>query len=126
MTFSIHFERSNRFARVEVSGPASLKNHIDLIERAARDTMQHRDMRVLADLRGVIGRLGFTDQFFLGDVMSQQLAHLERLAVIVRDDPSTYIGPRVATRKGLSLVAFQDEAQAVAWLMEDVMLNASP
>jgi hypothetical protein len=72
----------------------------------------------MVDLRRVIGRLNFTDQFFIGDVVGQKLAHLERLASLVPGDPSSYNSETVANRKGLNLRSFDSEERALAWLSE--------
>jgi hypothetical protein len=73
---------------------------------------------VLCDLRQVIGRLGFTDQFFIGDVVAQKLQHVEKLATLVASDPASYNSPKVASRLGLNIRTFDSEAEAIAWLQE--------
>jgi hypothetical protein len=118
MPFTITVRRLPAYTRYDVSGPASLKNYFDLIEQAATETVADKVKRAMVDLRGVIGRLNFTDQFFIGDVVGQKLPHLERLATLVADDPASYNSPKVATRKGVNLCTFDDEEKAVAWLLD--------
>jgi len=124
MPFIIDFQRLPAYLRYEVAGPPSLKNYFDLIEACEKETLSRGDRCVLVVLRGVTGRLPFTDQFFIGDVVGEKLAHLHKLAAVVRDDPSSYNSAKVAVRKGLNLRAFADEAQAVEWLTEQPDVNA--
>ena len=118
MPFTVKVERQPHYVRFAVAGPASLKNYFDLIDYAAKETTTAGDQFVMVDLRGVAGRLSFTDQFFIGDVVSQKLTRLQRLATVVPDDPTTYNSEKVANRKGINLRSFADEAQAIVWLRE--------
>ena len=116
MPFSITVERTRDYVRFNVAGPPSLKNYFDLIEVAAKQTLAERDRCGLVDLRGVTGRLSFTDQFFIGDVVGQKLTHLAKLATLVADDPQSYTSPKVATRKGVNIRTFAIEDEAIGWL----------
>lgn len=118
MPFSITMERSAHFVRFRVSGPASIQNYFDLIEEAALETQQQGDTRGLVDLRNVTGRLKFTDQFFIGELVGRKLKHLHRLASLVSSDPTSYNSETVANRSGVNLRSFDDEAKALAWLLE--------
>jgi hypothetical protein len=117
MPFTVTARRFPEYVRFDVQGPASLKNYFDLIDDAARETLAHGDKRAMVDLRGVAGRLNFTDQFFIGDVVGKKLTHLVKLAVVVPDDPATYNSDRVANRNGVNQRSFADEEQAIGWLL---------
>jgi hypothetical protein len=117
MPFTIAVRRMPRHVLFEVSGPASLKNYFDLIDEAARVTLAHGDRLAMVDLRGVVGRLSFTDQFFIGDVVGQKLPHLHRLSSLVAGDPTSYNSEKVAVRKGVNLRSFDSEEAALAWLL---------
>jgi hypothetical protein len=119
MSFAITVQRRPHFVRYEVKGPASLKNYSDLIDEAARQTATDRDRRAMVDLRGVLGRLHFTDQFFIGELVVRKLQHLDRLATVVPDDPATYTSEKVAARHGFQLRGFVSEEEAQAWLSEE-------
>ena len=118
MPFTVNFERSPQYLRVWVAGPASLKNYFDLIDDAGRETAEHGDRQALVDLRNVIGRLKFTDQYVIGEVVGKKLQHLRKLASLVASDPTSYNSETVANRNGVNLRSFDDEAEAVAWLLE--------
>jgi len=125
MPFTIARASTADFARYDVSGPPSVKNYFDLIEDAARETLAAHDKLVLVDLRGVTGRLSFTDQFFIGEVVGEKLAHLRKVAVLVADDPGSYNSPKVAQRKGVNVQTFGREEEAVAWLTEEKRASTS-
>ena len=118
MPFTIDIQRLPGYVRFNVAGPPSLKNYFDLIESAAKESLSHGDKRLLNDLRAVTGRLSFTDQFFIGEIVGDKLAHIERLAVIVPDDPDSYNSPKVAQRKGMNIRSFASEEAAIAWLID--------
>ena len=118
MPFTIAIERSIGYVRFNVAGPPSLKNYFDLIELAAKDMEASGQKYGLVDLRGVTGRLSFTDQFFIGDVVGQKLANVTKIATLVPDDPESYNSPKVARRKGVDVRTFNDEAAAIAWLTD--------
>jgi hypothetical protein len=118
MPFSITAHRLPTHVRYDVEGPPSLKNYFDLIERAAKETLEQGALNALVDLRGVTGRLSFTDQFFIGDVVGQKLQHLRKLATLVPDAPESYNSQKVAVRQGVNIRTFGSEAEALAWLAE--------
>ena len=118
MPFDVVISRTPRYVRFDVAGPPSLKNYFDLIEQAEKETLATGETLGLVDLRRVTGRLSFTDQLFIGDVVGQKLTHLDKLASLVPDDPESYNSPKVAQRKGLNIRSFASENEAIAWLAE--------
>ena len=117
MPFNVTIDRSPQFVRFRVAGPASLENYFELIEQAASDTQAAGDTLGLVDLRGVEGRLKFTDQYFIGELVGAKLKHLRKLATLVSSDPTSYNSETVANRSGVNSRTFDDEAKALAWLM---------
>jgi len=118
MPFVVTVERTPHYMRFNVTGSASLKNYFDLIETAAKETLANRDELLMVDIRRVAGRLSFTDQFFIGEVVAQKLTHVRKVANLVASDPDSYNSEKVATRKGVNLRSFDSEQQAIAWLRE--------
>lgn len=116
MPFDVLVRKMPGYVRFDVAGPPSLKNYFDLIEQAAKETLAGGERSALVDLRGVTGRLGFTDQLFIGDVVGEKLAHMHKVASLVADDPDSYNSPRVAQRKGVNIRSFGSEEAALAWL----------
>jgi len=119
MPFIVTVHRPPKFIRFNVAGPASLQNYFDLIEHAALETSRHGDRLGLVDLRGVVGRLKFTDQFVIGEAVGSKLQHLTRLASLVASDPTSYNSETVANRTGVNLRSFDDEEKALDWLLQE-------
>jgi hypothetical protein len=117
MPFTVNIARRPDHVRFNVAGHASLKNYFDLIDDAARETLAHGDTLGMLDLCEVLGRLRFTEQFFIGEMAGKKLAHMVRLAVLVAGDPGSYNSETVARRKGVDLRVFDDEGKALAWLL---------
>ena len=117
MPFVVSIKRLPQYARFNVGGQASQKNYFDLIELAAGETLKHGDTLALVDLRKVLGRLRFTDQFFIGELVAKTLPHLKRLAALVAGDPRSYNSGTVARRQGVELHTFASEPEAIAWLL---------
>jgi hypothetical protein len=118
MPFAVTIERTPHYVRINVTGSASLKNYFDLIEGAAKEMARAGDELVMVDLRRVLGRLSFTDQFFIGEIVGEKLASIRKLASLVADDPGSYNSEKVANRKGVNLRTFSSEERAIAWLRE--------
>lgn len=114
---TFHSERSAQFACFRVSGPCSVDNYALLVEQTASITRTAHDSCMLMDLREVSGRLRFTDQLYIGGLMGLQLAHLKRLAVLVRHEPSSYHAAKVASHEGINLRYFTVEEEARSWLL---------
>lgn len=119
MAFAIDIQRTARFVRYRVSGPASLESYFELIEQAAGETVLNGDTLALVDLRGVIGRLKFTDQYFIGELVGQKMGHLVKLASLVGSDPTSYNSDTVVKRSGLNQCSFDDGEKALAWLLQE-------
>jgi hypothetical protein len=118
MPFVVTVERTPHYVRFNVTGSASLKNYFDLIEGAGKDTVMNGDKLLMVDLRQVVGRLSFTDQFFIGEIVAEKLTHIHKLANLVAADPSSYNSEKVANRRGVNLRSFDSEQRAIAWLCE--------
>ena len=118
MPFTVRITRPGEYVRFDVDGPPSLKNYFDLIDGAAKEIAATGEKVLLVDLRGVTGRLSFTDQFFIGDVVGDKLPQVFKLAVLVPEAPDSYNSPKVAQRKGVNIRPFDDEAAAIDWLVQ--------
>jgi hypothetical protein len=120
VTFLVSLKTLPGYVRCDVRGQASLKSFTSLLEGAAKATEAVRGARVLLDLRGVSGRLSFTEQFLLGELVAEKLPHLGRVASLVPPDDIPRNAERVATRSGLLISVFTSEPEAISWLTEIV------
>jgi hypothetical protein len=104
---------------VAVAGPASIREFVELIGTIGQETIYWSDRRVVVDLRGVEGELTPTDQAFIGELVAQDLAHIERMASIVPPARLTRNSERAARELGSQLRVFDDEDEALAWIASE-------
>jgi len=116
MGFAVSITRFSQYVQVTVSGPTSIKGFVDLVDTLGADTLFWSDRRVLADLRGVEGELTPTEQIFLGELVAQNLSHLERLASLVPPPSITRNSEGAAQELGMRLRVFTSKDDAVRWL----------
>ena len=72
---------------------------------------------LLLDLRGVTSRYPPEEEYRVGEEIVLSLAHLRRIASVVPTDRITRLSERAARRNRVDLRVFDDEAQALAWLL---------
>ena len=119
MAFTIQLSRLPGYVRVQVAGAASIREFVELISTIGQETVYWSDRRVLVDVRQVEGELTPTEQIFLGELIAQDLAHIERVASIVPPARLTRNSERAAQELGSQLRVFDDENEALAWIAAD-------
>ena len=116
MTFVVVTERLAEYVRITVEGEASIKDFVDLVLTTEQETVYWSDRRLMVDLRGLGGQLDPAEQVFLGELVAQNLSHLERVASVVPADQITRNSENAARQLGMQLRVFSSEAEAAAWL----------
>jgi hypothetical protein len=116
MLFTVSTTRFSQYVQVEVGGPSSLKNFVEMVSAFAGETLYWSDRRALVDLRKVIGELTAQEQVFLGELVAQDLAHLEKIASVVPEALLTHNSENAAQEMGMRLRVFSSKEEAVAWL----------
>jgi hypothetical protein len=116
MLFTVSTTRFSEYVQVEVAGPSSLKNFVEMVSAFAAETLYWSDRRALVDLRKVVGELTPTEQVFLGELVAQDLSHLERIASIVPPALVTHNSENAAQQLGMRLRVFTSKEDAVLWL----------
>jgi hypothetical protein len=116
MLFTVSTTRFSQYVQVEVTGPSSLKNFVEMVGAFATDTLYWSDRRALVDLRKVVGELTPPEQVFLGELVAQDLSHLDKIASIVPQAMVTHNSENAAQEMGMRLRVFASKEDAVAWL----------
>ena len=116
MPFNVSITRFEQFVQLAVSGPADMRNFVDLVDKVGQETELWSDRRVLVDLRGVDGELTPTEQVFLGELVAQNLPHLERVASVVPPARITHNSETAAQELGMRLRVFTSKDEAMDWL----------
>jgi hypothetical protein len=118
MLFTVSTTRFSQYVQLEVAGPSSLKNFVEMVSAFSGETMYWSDRRALVDLRKVVGELTPHEQIFLGELVAQDLSHLERIASVVPAALITHNSENAAQELGMRLRVFSSKDDAVAWLTE--------
>jgi hypothetical protein len=116
MLFTVSTTRFSEYVQVEVAGPSSLKNFVEMVSAFSAETLYWSDRRALVDLRKVVGELTHQEQVFLGELVAQDLSHLEKIASIVPEALVTHNSENAAQQMGMRLRVFSSKDAAVAWL----------
>ena len=116
MSFTVSTTRFPQFVQLAVSGPASIRSFVELVGKVGEETVLWSDRRVLVDLRGVEGELTPTEQIFLGELVAQDLPHLERVASVVPTERITRNSETAAQELGMRLRVFTSADEAMEWL----------
>ena len=119
MGFHVSTTRFAHFVQLAVTGAASIRSFVELVETVAEETMLWSDRRVLVDLRSVEGELTPAEQVFLGEFAAQNLPHLERMASVVPLERITHNSESAAQELGMRLRVFTSKDDAVSWLSAD-------
>jgi SpoIIAA-like len=119
MAFTVSIARFPQFVQLAVSGPTSVSDFIELITTLEQETMDGPDRRALVDLRSVVGRLTTAEHIFLGELIAQNLRHLDRIAAVVLSEEIPRNSETAAQQLGVFFRIFTAREKAVAWLMAD-------
>lgn len=117
MSLEIAWEQHEGYGALRMAGSPSLGQMLSCIELMAVETAEWPHGRLLVDLRGVTSLTSFTEQFAVGEQAAAKLAHLRKVASVVPPERITRNSERPARKKGLNLVVFSSEPQAVEWLL---------
>lgn len=116
MSLDIAWEQHEGYGAARLSGSPTLGQMLSCIELIAAETAQWKPAVLLVDLRQVDSLRSFTEQFAIGEHAAARLAHLDKIASVVPPERITRNSERPARRKGLNLLVFTAEEEAIAWL----------
>lgn len=127
MAFTTRVTRHPGYVQLQVAGPNSIRDFIELVSTVGQETVYWSDRKVLVDLRQVEGALSTDEQIFLGEMVAQDLSHIERMASVVPAEQITHNSENAAQQMGTQLRVFDNEADAIAWLTADLAVaDAAP
>jgi hypothetical protein len=115
---SVRFDVEHRpaYSVVRVHGEPSLGEFLALLQTVGAQSAGWPTKRALFDLRGVRTLTTFTEHYAVGEEVTRQLAHLQRIASVVPADRLTRASEKTARRSGINLTVFTEEGPAIAWL----------
>ena len=121
MSFHTTQHRHPDYLELILSGEATLKHFVELVTLIESETVYWSDRRVLVDMRAITGGLPPAEQMFLGELVAQNLSHLDRVASVVRPEQITRNSETAARRRGFQLLVFASRQEAAAWLVSELV-----
>jgi len=111
----------DRFLRVELNSTFSMKEAVDQIDAAIRDSRDSGNRRILADIRAAgFGPPTVFDRYNVFKRWAASAGGAVKMAVVARPefiDPER-IGVTIAENRGFIANVFADESEAIDWLLE--------
>ena len=119
MNFDLAIGTTTHFVRVTVSGQPEIEELLSMIHLLGVESEAWPEPRVLVDLRGVRTPFSRLEQFRIGEEAAASLSHMEKIASLVPPERITRVSEKAAQRNGTNVRVFDDERQAIAWLVQD-------
>ena len=116
MSLHTDWEHHGGYSVVRLSGNPSLGEIVACLELVAGQSLAWTHGNLLVDMRGVTSLRSFTEQFTIGEEAARKLGHLRKIASVVPPDRLTRNSERPARKKGLNLLVFTSDQEAVQWL----------
>lgn len=117
MSFEIAIAKNERYVRVTVTGEPAIGELLSMIHLLGVESETWQDDRVLVDLRSVATEFSRHEQFRIGEETAASLSHMEKIASVVPTERITRVSEKTARRMGANLCVFDDEKDAVGWLL---------
>lgn len=116
MSLHTDWEHHDGYSVIRLAGSPSLGEFVACIELIAGQSHAWKHGKLLVDLRAVNSLRSFTEQFAIGEEAARKLGHLRKVASVVPPERLTRNSERPARKKGLNLLVFTSEEEAVEWL----------
>lgn len=124
MTFEVAVVDKGSHTRVTVSGHPSIGQLLSLVHVLGLESAEWERDAVLVDLRGVLTEFSRGEQARIGEEAAASLGHISRIASLVRPEKVTRVSERAAQRSGTNVCVFDNEGEALAWLLGEVRVGA--
>ena len=121
MAFEIAIDKLRTYVRVTISGSPSLEAFLSMLHLIGIESDEWKARAVLFDLRGVRTKFSPHEHAEIGLQVAASMAHVERVAALVRPHRYTQVGERVGRRNGLDVRMFVDETTALVWLKDKTL-----
>jgi hypothetical protein len=114
-----HFLANEQFVHAQLEGLVSL----DAWQQTLAELEKHAELarcdRLVLDLRGLLGWLGFPERQAVGTLMATHFARMKKMALVIQKEKITGVVEAEAQRLGLDLKLFSDFAEAAQWVVSD-------
>jgi hypothetical protein len=116
----LHYEKD--YLRGTVSGQQTLRDNEKLVSMLVSTCIERSLSKLVVDLTGLVGQPGtFSDYQLANFSVEQVLPFIKKVALITTQDNMkfTTFFETVSRNRGLNVIAFVDEEEALTWISED-------
>jgi hypothetical protein len=121
MSYVIETEIKQNYVKLHVSGKQTLENNKELVSRVIEACANNNIRKALVDIRGLVGQPGTFSDYELASIAAKDaLGLIQRVALIYRRESHEFTSFFETTirNRGINLLAFLDENEALKWLLE--------
>lgn len=121
MSYAIETEIEQDYIRLTVSGEQTLENNKELVFRVIETCAENNIWKALVDIRDILGQPGIFSDYELANIAAKEaLGLIQRVALIYRQENHEYTSffETTTRNRGINLLAFLDEDEALKWLLE--------
>ncbi|MDB5051221.1 MAG: hypothetical protein JWO30_4292 [Fibrobacteres bacterium] len=116
--FETEFSQFENHARIVCKGKATLENLKGVVDRIKDGEFGNgADSRYLIDLRPIVGTLSTFERYDLGIHIAATIPKF-KIAAISKKETHDKMGENVAVNRGANILATDDEAEAMDWLLQ--------
>jgi len=121
MSYIIATEVEQGYVKLVVSGEQTLENNKELVLRVLEACVENNVGRALVDISGLLGQPGILSDYELANIAAKEaLGLVKKVALLYRQESHEYTSffETTTRNRGINLLAFLDEKEAVKWLLE--------
>ena len=121
MSYVIETEIKQFYVKLRVSGKQTLENNKELVSRVIKACTENNIKKALVDIRGLVGQPGIFSDYELASIAAKDaLGLIQRVALIYHRGSHEFTSFFETTirNRGINLLAFLDEDEALEWLLE--------
>ena len=121
MSYTITTEIKQGYVKLAASGEQTLEGNKELVFRVLEACTENNVTKVLVDIRGLVGQPGVVSDYELAGIAAQEaLGLLQKVALLYRQESHEYTTffETAVRNRGINLLAFPDEGEAIQWLRE--------
>jgi hypothetical protein len=121
MSYSITTEVEQGYVKLVASGEQTLESNKELVFRVLEACAENNLRRALVDIRGLVGQPGVASDYELAGMAAQEaLGLLQKVALLYRQESHEYTAffETTVRNRGINLLAFLDEGEAIQWLLD--------
>ena len=120
MSYDISTEVEQGYIKLVVSGEQTLENNKKLVFQILEACAENNVSKAIIDIREILGQPGVLADYDLANIAAKEaLGAIKKAALLYRQETHAYTSffETVIRNRGVNLLAFLDEDEAIEWLL---------